>query len=210
MTSLTCMAWHNRTERSNFRAAIVLGFALAAAPTLALADAQVRGKPNAVTVEAKNATIEEILVALANAFDVHFRSSTNLERRLTGTYVGSLQQVVTQVLRGYDFFTRSGESGVEIILLGSSANAPDRPVPIPSSGGPVPTITPPAGPAPVPSISQSSSGPVPSLIPGPAGAAAPLPTSAGPGTVLPPVPGPSLRRVLPPIPGTPTFAPPAH
>ena len=60
------------------------------------AEAQVRGNPNAVSVEAKDATVEEILLALADAFDVHFRSSANLEKRLTGTYEGTLQQVLTR------------------------------------------------------------------------------------------------------------------
>jgi hypothetical protein len=100
-------------------AAIVLGVGLAVVPTLALAEAQVRGTPNAVSVEAKDASVEEVLVALANVFDVHFRSAANLEKRLTGTYEGTLQQVLTRVLSGYNFIVKSGEKGVEITLLES-------------------------------------------------------------------------------------------
>jgi hypothetical protein len=206
MTGLTCVAWGNRSPLFSTWAAIVLGVGLAVAATSAFAEAQVRGSPNAVSVEAKDASVEEILVALTNAFDVRFRSSANLEKRLTGTYAETLQQVVTHVLRGYDFAARSGESGVEITLLGSSADAPDRPVPVASSGGPVPTIKLAERPAPVPSISQPSSGPAPSLIPGPARAAAPFPR---PATAPPPVPGPSSGVLPPPIPGTTTSLHPA-
>ena len=100
-------------------AAIALGLALAIAPELCFAETRVSGIPDALSIEAQNASVEEILVALSNAFDVHFRSSANLETRLTGTYQGSLQQVVTNVLKGYTFIMKSKEQGIEITLLGS-------------------------------------------------------------------------------------------
>jgi hypothetical protein len=124
MTSTTCVAWGNRSPSSSALVAIVLGVGLAVAglavaPTSAFAEARVRGNPNAVSVEAKDASVEEILVALTDAFDVHFRSSANLDKRLTGTYEGTLQQVVTRLLRGYNFVMKSGEQGIEVTLLGT-------------------------------------------------------------------------------------------
>jgi hypothetical protein len=46
-----------------FVAAIALGVALAIAPTSVLAKVVVRGNPKAVSIEAQNASVEEILVA---------------------------------------------------------------------------------------------------------------------------------------------------
>ena len=119
MTGLTCVARGNRSPSFSAWAAIVLGVGLAVAPTLTFGETRVRGNPNAVSVEVKDASVKEILVALTNTFDVHFRSSANLEKKLTGTYEGTLQQVVTHVLSGYNFVVKSGERGIEITLLGS-------------------------------------------------------------------------------------------
>jgi hypothetical protein len=97
---------------------MALGIALTIAPTWARAETQVRGTPQAVVVEARDATIKEILVALTDAFKVEFRSAVKLDKRLTGTYQGTLQQAVSHILKGYDFVAKSGHEGLEITLLG--------------------------------------------------------------------------------------------
>src|SRR5229473_8486875 len=87
------------TGSPNFgmRAAILLGAALAIAPTPVLAEMQVRGSPDAVRIEARDTPVEEILAALNRAFGMHYQLSVNLDKRLSGTYVGSLRRVVTRV-----------------------------------------------------------------------------------------------------------------
>jgi hypothetical protein len=182
----------------------MLGVGFAVAPALAFAEAQIRGNPNAVSVEAKDASVEEILVALTNAFDVQFRSSANLEKRLTGTYEGTLQQVVAYVLRGYNFVVKSGEKGVEITLLGTGktiavggaspastvaarrAGIGEGPRPMPTGAlGPVPGPGLATAPLPAP-LATDSTGPGP--VPGRGLAAAPLPAPLAAGST-PPVPG---------------------
>jgi hypothetical protein len=174
MTGLACIGWENRSPLFIAWATLVLGAALAVAPTLAFAGAKVRGTSDAVSVEAKDASVGEILVALTNSFDVHFRSSANLEKRLTGTYAGSLRKVVTQILGGYDFVMKSGETGLEITLLGSGkavdavgappirrqADSTAHPSP---AAGPAP-IASPTGPSPTISVAK---GPPPILVLGP-------------------------------------------
>jgi hypothetical protein len=105
-------------------AAIALGVALAAAPSAALADAQVRGSPEAVTVEATNTSVEEVLKALSGAFDVHYRSSVNLQTRLTGNYQGSLQRVMKRVLDGYSYFVKIGDGRIDVTVLDAPRGAP--------------------------------------------------------------------------------------
>src|SRR5271163_1515941 len=75
MTNLTSIASLKRfhLSLSGAPAALALGVALAAAPTWLIAETQVHGTPKAVSVHAENASIEEILVALTNTFNVQFR-----------------------------------------------------------------------------------------------------------------------------------------
>jgi hypothetical protein len=180
---------------------IALGFASALAPTLVLADVQVRGDRSAVSVVAQNASIEEILINLSSAFDVKLRSSANLEKRLTGTYRGSLQHVLTRVLDGYDFILKSEKGGAVITVLGSGKVVNVLAASSPSEGaqrradaaavsaaatGPMPTTTVGEGPRPGPSASP---GPMPTTTVGEGPRPAPS-TSAGPMPMTAPAEGP--------------------
>ncbi len=140
----------------------MLGVALAAAPTAALADAQVRGSPEAVTIEARNTSVEEILKALSGTFDVHYRSAANLQMRVTGNYEGSLQRVMKRILEGYSYFVKSADGRIDLIVLdaprtapASGASAPFRVVGLPADT--VPPQPPPA----IAAVEQSVTPPSP-------------------------------------------------
>ena len=105
-------------------AAITVGVAVATVPTSVLAEAQIRGTVEAVSVETKNSSLKEVLAALSDAFDVHYRSVTDLERQINGTYTGSLEKVLKRVLDGYSFFVKIGDGGIELTVLESSNAAP--------------------------------------------------------------------------------------
>jgi hypothetical protein len=105
-------------------AAITVGVAVATVPTSVLAEAQIRGTVEAVSVETKNSSLKEVLAALSDAFDVHYRSVTDLERQINGTYSGSLEKVLKRVLEGYSFFVKTGDGGIELTVLESSNAAP--------------------------------------------------------------------------------------
>jgi hypothetical protein len=204
MSTSRRIAWGNRRGASSLRApmTIALGFASAIAPTLVLADVQVRGNPGAVSVVAQDASIEEILLNLSSAFDVKLRSSANLEKQLTGTYRGSLQQVLTRVLDGYNFILKSEKGGAVITVLGSG-KAVDMLGASPASGsakrradaaaesaaltGPMPTTTVGEGPRPQPS---ASAGPVPTTAVG-EGPRLVASAAAGPMPITMPGEGPS-------------------
>jgi hypothetical protein len=175
-----------------FSAPIALALVtLTIAPSLAVAETQVRGKPDAVSVEAQNSSIEEILIALSNSFNLRFRSSANAEKRFTGTYQGSLQQVMTQILRGYDFFIKSDENGLEITLLGLGKTFAVAPVGSAQRLVLAPALS--AGPSPGPAPA------VHGLVFGPALAAA--------SSLLPAAPGSALAGVSGNLPGSRTVAP---
>jgi hypothetical protein len=125
MTSLPSIAPHVRQSSAllSARVAIALGIASVLTPTSALAELQVGGSPNAVSVDAQNTSVKEILDALGKAFDVHFQSSANLEKQLTGTYEGSLPRVLMRVLEGYNVIMKTSKDRIEVTVLGAR-NAP--------------------------------------------------------------------------------------
>jgi hypothetical protein len=123
-----------------------LAAALAVAPTSLLAEAQVQGTPEAVRIDTQNSSIEEVLTALGNAFELRYRSSANLAKQLSGTYEGSLQRVVARVLEGYDFVLRNNKGKIEITVLGTRGAAPAAAVASSTSNppktAPIPQTTP--------------------------------------------------------------------
>jgi hypothetical protein len=95
---------------------------LAVAPTPVLAEMQVSGTPKAVRLEARDVPLEEILAAFNRAFGVHYQLSVNLDKRLTGTYEGSLPQVLARILNGYKFGMYT-DDGAMIVTVAGTANA---------------------------------------------------------------------------------------
>jgi hypothetical protein len=181
---------------SPFCIAIRAAAAIAAAPAPLLAETQVRGSPEAVTVEADNSSVEEILTTLGRTFHVRYQSSASLDRRRSGTYAGSLSQVVSHVLEGYNFALKTENGTTVVLVLGASgagaaaaaapaAAAAAAPVPMP--------VLPPSGPGPTPLRGQTA--PPPPAPPAPGAAAGPVPVP-GPGGKMPPIP--AEMQALPP------------
>jgi hypothetical protein len=167
MTSIKSLAPCTRrnSRRLQVRGVMALAAMLAIAPTSLLAEAQVQGSAEAVRIETQNSSIEEVLAALGNAFDVRYRSSANLAKQLSGTYEGSLQRVVARVLEGYDFVLRNNKGKIEITVLGTRNAA--APAAVASTASPAVKATPsnpPASSAPAPTkpTEQPASTPPPS------------------------------------------------
>ena len=110
--------------------AAVLGLAAPAAAEIRISDAE----GGALVIEARDATVQEILDALAASRPVRFQSSEALSRRVTGTYAGTLPRVLSRLLDGYDHVIRSGPSGLQLDIV--NADRPSR------SGAPVMTAAP--------------------------------------------------------------------
>jgi hypothetical protein len=132
------------------RAAIVFSVVLALL-TPALAEIQIRGNPEAVTIAAHDTSVEEVFAALNRTFGLHYELSVNLDKRLSGTYVGPLSRVVTRILEGYSFVLKTDNGSIFVTVVGgpnipaanSAASAspasgdPRAPVPQPAPG-PIP------------------------------------------------------------------------
>lgn len=89
----------------------------------ARADVRVTGEVEAIQLDVSDAPVEEVLNALGSKFGLHYRSTTPLGRRITGTHEGSLQRVLARVLDGYDYVLKSDADGIEVAIYG--AGKPD-------------------------------------------------------------------------------------
>jgi hypothetical protein len=192
---------------------------LPTAPAPVLADMQVRGSPEAVRIEAQNSSVEEILTALSHAFDIRYRSSASLDTRRSGTYAGSLPQVVTRVLAGYNFVLMTEDGNMVVTVFGTptaaaapaisgavrdqaeAAPAAQPPGAAPDAAhplaAPVPVIDPAEKPAlPMPALPES--GPAPAPIPEPGHSSAmPAPAAPAPGSPAIPAPRPGPGTSVP-------------
>jgi hypothetical protein len=164
-----------RFPNRGFWAAIVLGVAVTIAPAPVLAEIQVRGSPEAVTIEARDTSVEQILAALSRAFDMDYQSSVDLDKPLYGTYVGPLSRVLTRILQGYNFVLKTDNGSIAVTVVG---------MPYARAANPVPTALPPSGDlrAPAPEPQQS-------------GAPAPIPRALG--SAVRPAPEPASSKGMP-------------
>jgi hypothetical protein len=100
---------------------IIVIAAFAAIPKTAWAETRITGEPRELSLEAYDTTLQEVLTALSSSFGLQYRTSTDLNRNISGTYKGSLREVITQLLGGYDFFVHNSRNLVEIVIVGRSS-----------------------------------------------------------------------------------------
>lgn len=109
-----------RRQQATRRIATVCMFALVGAftiaPNLACAAPQVRGTPNAVRLNANNATIDQIMAALGRAFSFHYTSSAHLDQRISGVYEGSLAHVVARLLASHNFVLKRSNGQIDVTV----------------------------------------------------------------------------------------------
>src|SRR5215510_13450491 len=123
----------------------LMTIALAALPAgSAGAEVNVTGDSKAVQIEAQDASIEDVMAALGASFGLQYRGTATLDRRITGSYRGTLQHVIRRVLDGYDFIMKTNVDDIEVTVLTSKAGEDRASAAVP----PVPTseIAPPPAP----------------------------------------------------------------
>jgi hypothetical protein len=85
------------------------------------ADVQVSGEGNAIRLEASDASLEEVLAALSTHCDLQFRYPEKLGRSVSGTFTGSLAQLLTRLLQGYNFVAETSASGTRVVVYDLNA-----------------------------------------------------------------------------------------
>jgi hypothetical protein len=99
------------------RAAATLAVVILTASTVH-ADVRVSGDVRAVQVDATRSTVAEVFSALESAFGLRVNTSMALDRPVSGTYTGSLPQVLSRMLQGYSYFIRRQAAQIEVTVIG--------------------------------------------------------------------------------------------
>jgi hypothetical protein len=131
------MARWNVRARSAKVGALLAAAVLCAAAAPAAAEVRVTDAGGGqLVIEAHDATVQEILDALGQIRTIRFDASEALSRRVTGTYAGPLQRVLSRILDGYDHVIRSTSSGLQIDVVGATKSGR-----VTASGGPTMTVS---------------------------------------------------------------------
>jgi hypothetical protein len=122
----TIMVARSDTHHRLARAATLVGaFVLCALSLPAWADVRiVDSGPGTVVVEARDATVEQVLEALSKSRNFEFHSSGALTRVLSATYSGTLPRVLGRILDGYDHVVQSTPSGIRVNVVGVAQALP--------------------------------------------------------------------------------------
>ena len=100
---------------------------------------EVQGTSASIHVVAQNATVSEVLRALTETVkSFHCKETINLDRVISGSYKGSVEDILGRVLREYDYIITTQGTAIEIVVIGRSGSAPTV-VPVSGTGAPVPT-----------------------------------------------------------------------
>jgi len=117
-------------------ATLLLSISAAGAPTIAAAEVHVEGTVAAVRVTTNKDAIPDVLSAFGAAFNVRYRTVVPLDGNASSAYSGSLVQVISRLLDGYNYVIAHDQGTIEIVVLGKRRE-PSMPIqkPAPSTQG---------------------------------------------------------------------------
>jgi hypothetical protein len=141
---------------SAFLALILLSLSLSFLFGMRAASAatQIDGAADGLRVNARDATIVEILDALKSRFKLTYQAHSYDRQPLTGIYSGTLRAALGQILEGNNYVLKSSEDGLEIVIFGAAGQVSQ------AAAGSAPG----AVPDPNPSLSGSAPPPLSSFV----------------------------------------------
>ena len=101
--------------------AIIVPLMIAAHTALAHAEIHIKGSASNVHVDARDATVADVLAALAEHFGLRVLGTVR-DRRISADFDGSLRQVIKRVLDGYNYVIGPRGDGVEVMVLGTASS----------------------------------------------------------------------------------------
>jgi len=117
----------------------------------AYAEVRVEGRIDSLRVEVRDASVHEALAALSAKFGLRVHNAAALDQPVSGTYQGSLQQVVARLLAGRDYVATYSAGNMEIRIFGPGNGGKSQSVARRPGAAVVPNIVPAvAPPAPAP------------------------------------------------------------
>jgi hypothetical protein len=80
------------------------------------ADVQVSCGAEALRIEASDASLEDVLAELGRSCGLQYRSPADFGHPVSGTFAGSLRDVLSRLLQGYNFVVESSASSTRIVI----------------------------------------------------------------------------------------------
>ena len=110
---------------SVFGGALIMAFAHAFS-RMAHAEVHIEVQTDYVSVEVRDASVREALDALSTKFGLLVHNSAILDQPVSGTYQGSLQQVIARFLVGCDYVAKYSAGNIEIRILSPGNGSKSR------------------------------------------------------------------------------------
>ena len=96
------------------------------------AEVQVSGSKDAMVLEARDASLQEITAAINSTLKVQVKSAIAVDRAISGRYSGSLRHVLRRILVWQNFVLNSSGDQISILISAPGATAAPRPPANPS------------------------------------------------------------------------------
>ena len=105
------------------RAAAALAVVIVTAGTVH-AEVRVNGDASALQVVATQSNVAEVLSALESAFRLRVNTPMVLDRAVSGTFTGSLAQILSRMLQDCNYFIRWQATEIEVTVIGLKGDRP--------------------------------------------------------------------------------------
>lgn len=115
--------------------AVATAFACVLA-TAAPAEVRIEGNLRDLRVSASGDTLSDVLSAFIKRLPVTYRTAVPLNRTINGAYSGSISQVMSRLLDGYNYIIKNDQELTEIIVLDEKGEAAVSPMTTPVTKGP--------------------------------------------------------------------------
>lgn len=112
----TTKVW-NSLPRPYFLAAAGFAIAMLGAASSS-AEVRVSGDATALRVDAVDAQVIQVLSALRSALHIKVIAGIAPDKAVSGSYSGSLGQVLRNLLEGYNYVVMAHDGQIEIVVLG--------------------------------------------------------------------------------------------
>jgi hypothetical protein len=101
----------------------LLGLQLSTMHGSALAATEVRGHLGGIQLNATDATVKDVLDALATSYNLTYRIPSGLPGDLTVRCSGTLRQILARALVGHNYFLKVLDGSIEVVVLEASGTA---------------------------------------------------------------------------------------
>ena len=105
--------------------AIAAGSWLFATPDYSHAGVSLRGDSKTIEMNVENSPLVEVLHVIASNFAVDVNSRVDLSVSINGTFRGSISEVLSRLLRSYDYVLKHSTSGrLQLVIIRRSGLEP--------------------------------------------------------------------------------------